>query len=494
MAERDIQPGPQELLRAALEKIVFFEWRVSELAAELTAAQSRCASAEMERARADDEARAAQERAKSARRQLAELEAERARLSALLSQPTRATIDSRALEQERDRAARMQLELDEARRELSLSRAERERWLQQMTDQARNGEEEPAALAQFISELRGEIIALRARQQQCDELLVKAGVALPPLENVPPLPPPAPRREPEPVQEEPNLAGRRAEVQKPAPLREEPDFTGRRAEGRRPAALEDARLMYAEGRLAAPALTTHFALPPDPKMGVAARALAEQCLRNLSSGDSSRREQAARHLAAVPLASAAPALASALGTERDAKARAQLAKALAACGGEGAADLIVQLQDAGEPPLVRLAALEALAAIPARSRAALDVAARDLVPAVRRRAAALAAAEAMDDLLARFAADADPSVRAAVEAARREAPAPVEVPPPPAPDPVRDVLQAVQAALFGLTDSELAEHLGVPQPQAAALAQELIASGRLGRRGKRLVLAAGGAR
>src|SRR5260370_1694066 len=292
MAERDTQLGSHELLRAALEKIVFFEWRVSELAAELTAAQSRCASAELERARADDEARAAQDRAKVARRQLAELEAERSRLSALLSQPARARTDLRALELERDRAARMQLELEEARRELSRSRAERERWLQQMTDQARNGEEEPAALAQFISELRGEIIALRARQEQCDELLAKAGVAPPPPENAPPSPP-APRREPEPVQEEPG-------------------FAGRRAEGRRPAALDDARLMYADGRLATPALTTHFALPLDPKMGVAARPLAEQWLRTLPSNDSSRREQAARHLAAVPLAPAAPALAAAL--------------------------------------------------------------------------------------------------------------------------------------------------------------------------------------
>jgi hypothetical protein len=455
MAERDTQPGSHELLRAALEKIVFFEWRVSELAAELTAAQSRCASAELERARADDEARAAQDRAKVARRQLAELEAERSRLSALLSQPARATTDLRALELERARAARMQLELDEARRELSRSRAERERWLQQLTDQARNGEEEPAALAQFISELRGEIIALRARQEQCDELLAKAGVAPPPLENAPPSPP-APRREPEPV--------------------------------------EDARLMYAEGRLATPALTAHFALPLDAKMGVAARALAEQCLRNLVSNDSSRREQAARHLAAVPLASAAPALAATLGTEREAKARAQLAKALAACGGEGAADLIAQLQNAAEPSLVRLAALEALAAIPARARAALDVAAQDPAPAVRRRAAALAAAEAMDDLLARFSSDPDPSVRAAVEAARHEAPAPVEPTPPSVPDPARDVLQAVQAAIFGLTESELAEHIGVPEPEAAALVQELVASGRLGRRGKRLVVTAGGAR
>jgi hypothetical protein len=56
-------PSPADLLRAALEKIVFFEWRLSELAAELSAAQSRCASAELERGRAEEEARAADQRA-----------------------------------------------------------------------------------------------------------------------------------------------------------------------------------------------------------------------------------------------------------------------------------------------------------------------------------------------------------------------------------------------------------------------------------------------
>jgi hypothetical protein len=46
----------------------------------------------------------------------------------------------------------------------------------------------------------------------------------------------------------------------------------------------------------------------------------------------------------------------------------------------------------------------------------------------------------------------------------------------------------VQAALFGLTEAELSERIGVPEPEAAALAQRLVAQGRLGRRGKRFVL------
>jgi len=47
--QRTGAPGAAEFLRAALEKIVFFEWRLAELTAELAAAQSRCAAAEAER-------------------------------------------------------------------------------------------------------------------------------------------------------------------------------------------------------------------------------------------------------------------------------------------------------------------------------------------------------------------------------------------------------------------------------------------------------------
>ena len=445
----DVQPGPNDLLRAALEKIVFFEWRVSELAAELSAAQSRCATALLERQRAEDEARAADGRARSARMQLAEVETEQARLSSLMTQPGRA--DASALRDERERGQRLQAQLEDARRELARSRQERERWLTEMTEQARGGDEAPAALAQFISELRGEVIALRARQSKCDELLAKAGIALPePTAHS--VPPPAP--------------------QKPSPV-------------------DEARVMQSEGRLATPALTTHFALPPDPGLSVAARALAEQCLRNLASADSSRREQAARHLAAMPLPSTAPALAAALGSEREPKARAELAKALGACGGEGAAEIVAQLQNPEEEaPLVRLAALEALAAMPSRAHAAIEKAAADPAPAVRRRAAALADPEAVEPAPAPAPAPAgeqrSPAPSEQVNSVHRAA--------PPAEGPAAQALQAVQAALFGLTESELAAHIGVPEPEAAALAQKLVAAGQLGRRGKRLVVgAAGGA-
>lgn len=471
-------PSPAELMRAALEKIIFFEWRLSELAAELSGAQSRCASAELERGRAEEDTRAAEQRARSARLQVAELEAERSRLASLLAQPSRGLVDGQALEAERSHSAQLQADLTEARQQLAAGRAERERWLSEMIAQARSGDEAPAALAQFISELRGEIIALRDRQKQSDALLAQAGIAPPAREPSQP-PPSLPRRDPEPV--------------------------------------EQARQLWVEGRIggtrdaelaqrAAPVHTSHFAAPlpraanvssegpAQAHGGVAARALADQCLRNLTAAEPSRREQAARHLAAVPLGAAAPVLASALGVERDSKARAQMARALAACGGEGAADVVAQLQATHEPPLVRLAAAEALCTLPSRARAALVCAAQDPAAAVRRRAAALAAAEGFEDLLAQLSSDPEASVRAACAAARREAPAPVEPEAPPARDPAAEVLQAVQAALFGLTEQEIAEHVGVPEDEARLLAGTLLAAGRLGRRGKRLVLAEGGGR
>jgi len=380
-------PEPAELLRAALEKVVFFEWRVSELSAELAAAQTRCGNLEKARAEAEDDARTASAQAKAARMQCAEMETERARLAALLAHPAHAQPagEPPALQAERRRSAALEADLKAVRAELERSRAERERWLSEMMAQARTGDEAPAALAQFISELRGEVISLRDHQKKCEAVLAQAGIAPPAFESVH-RPQQAPRL-PQPVQ--------------------------------------DAQRMWEEGRLSpVAAITTHFAFPPEPRAGAAARALADQCLRSLASSDPARREQAARHLAAAPLASAAPAIAAALSDEKDAKARAQLARALAACGGDGAAEIVAQLQAETEPPLVRMAALEALCESAGRRRPALEVAARDPAAAVRRRAAALAVCEGLDDLVSQLAADSDESVRAALEAARTEAPAP----------------------------------------------------------------------
>ena len=543
--ERAGAPGASELLRAALEKIVFFEWRLGELSAELAGAQTRAAAAEADRERAHGEARQAALEAQEARRRTIELETERARMASLLARPAREpAIDQAALEAERDRAAQLAGELSEARRELARQKDERARWLQEMIEQARQGDEAPAALAQFISELRSDVIALRDRQRRCDALLAQAG-----LEPPPPAQPAPAAALPEP---ENDAVSRARKLW---------------AEGRLgPQTLGGAPRAAHEGVASAPAEEPHSheprAIPAGPSItdllpGLAAlqrapaiatpaaavrtipaaqRALVEQCLRGLTASDAARRAQAARHLAALPLPAAAPGLAAALGRESDPRARAAIARALAACGGDGAAALIAQLQGALEPSLVRLAALDALVGMGAQqARTALEAAALDSTPAIRRRAAGLALASGENgDLLARLSIDPDASVRAAAgaEGAVPEAPlaeeellrepAPHSLPtaPPttpmtaapaapaaaatmrpaapsaalrahaPAPGLAQEALFAVRTAMLGLTESDLANALGVELAQAESLAQSLVAQGILARRGRRLIAGA----
>jgi hypothetical protein len=476
-------PAAPELLRAALEKVVFFEWRLGEMAAELAAAQSRAASADLERARVAQQRAEAEREAEQAREHARALEAERERLASLLARPTQAAADRAAAQAERAHAAQLGAELAQARAEIERQRAERDRWLDERLAQALGAADAEGSLASFISELRGEVIALRERQKQCDELLRRAGIAPPALET--PAPPvPAPRQE----------------------------------------AVDMARELWAQGRLSADvglasAARTVSAAPRDrgvpgagaaparPAVGAAATALAEQCLRGLSARDPARREQAARHLAAMPVPAAAPALASALGTEPEPRVRAQIALALVACGGGGAADLVVRLQSAPEP-LVRLSALDALCSLSDRAAAALETAARDESPAVRRRAAAIAATLGLEDIRARLTVDAEATVRAATTLPEPPAPpaapaaaVPAEkaratalravAPVPAARDVDREAVLAVQTAIFGLTESELSAALSLSEAETSALVAALVGTGRLARRGKRLVAAAG---
>ena len=482
LPQRSASPSPAELLRAALEKIVFFEWRLGEIAAELAAAQTRAAHAETERLRAEEQGRNAQVQAQAARLSLAEIEADRARLAALLARPAHAAqadAAGPALEAERARAAQLQAELDDAREQISRQRSERERWLSEMIEQARSGGEAPAALAEFISELRGEVLALREREKLTDALMSERGFTLPPP----------------------------ARTLAPAPQPHRDDN-----------AVEEARALWAQGRLggtagardraraatalgvAAPERPLEPARPapplplqpPSSREGAAARALAEQCLRGLQSPDAARRAQAAGHLAAVPSKAAAPLVAHALGLETDSKARASLVRALVACGGEGAAELASGMLAGTEAPIVRLAAVEALASLGGeRGRAALEAGARDPAAAVRRRTATLLLSlREGHDLLALLAADGDPTVRAASAPPVIDEVAPVASAPAPKPvvrDLAAEALQACRASIFGLSEPELADALRIDAGPAAELASRLIDLGRLSRRGKRLV-------
>jgi HEAT repeat protein len=130
---------PEGLLRSALEKIVFFECRVSQLESELASAQTA-----VERARAD---------ASASRRREVELE--------------QALAGEKGQRGDGDRRA------DEAEERVRLLEAERERLLAGLVDRARIAgapdgsessvdEEGQADLAGFIAELRAEIETLRA--------------------------------------------------------------------------------------------------------------------------------------------------------------------------------------------------------------------------------------------------------------------------------------------------------------------------------------------
>ncbi|MFL5391350.1 MAG: HEAT repeat domain-containing protein [Myxococcales bacterium] len=444
-----------DLLRAALEKVVFFEWRVAELAAQLVQAQERTTAATRAAERAAQERSVAEQRARMAESRTASAEAERARMSGLLA----ASREEPA--KDRERIAELEAQLLEARAEIVRQREERDRWLSDMVAQARAGGDGPSALAEFIAELRGEVISLReqVREEEASPDEPTAAIETP--------------REPAAAQ--------------PSPVRNPPA-----ASILAPGAVAPASA-YAPIQ-AAPAGGISSALTSG---GSAARALSEQSLRQLGSSDPNRRAQAARNLASVPAPAAAPELAAALSRETDARVRGALALALVACGGEAAADLVVQLQGPPEPALVRLAALDALCgAGPERARLALEVAARDESPAVRRRAAMLAmTAEGAGDVGAALLRDADFSVRAAARPRAPQAtPAPLATEPPAPAQPVDDgtrlaseAVAAVRAAIFGLSEEELARHLEMPPPDAAELAARLVGEGLVARRGRRLV-------
>jgi HEAT repeat protein len=132
-------------------------------------------------------------------------------------------------------------------------------------------------------------------------------------------------------------------------------------------------------------------------------------LRELTSGDAGARCRAAARLRTLEARAAVPALATALGAERDASVKAAILESLAAAGDATVIPLISPHLKAKEID-VRLAALEAASKL--GDGPAIDRSLSDISPAVRRRAAVLAAArpEAME-LLARAAADEDASVR-----------------------------------------------------------------------------------
>jgi len=357
---RDRSIDPAELLRGALEKIVFFECRLGQMEAELRAAR--------------DLAAREKEGSGAARARAVELE------TALLQ----ARSDLSA-------ASARNAELDERVR---LLESERERFLSGLIDHARivnaprggaagapragaggvpggepDGDEADGPdLAGFIAELRGEIERLRPWKAAAE----KAGIR---------------------IDDEPRPTVRQL------------------GEGAHAAVGAVAARFEAAGRLGvAPDEAARSAARMPSR---AERSLYETSMDDLSSSDPGTRKRAAACLAALGSKAATPLVAAALGRERDAEAKSALLSALAALGEPASADLVVR-ELADPRPAVRAAALDAIAAL-ARDAAEphLARALADGSPLVRRRAVLLlgfAKGERAEDALASALADRDASV------------------------------------------------------------------------------------
>ncbi|WP_242346336.1 HEAT repeat domain-containing protein [Anaeromyxobacter terrae] len=358
---------PEEFLRSALEKIVFFECRVSQLESELAAARTTA-----ERARGD---------AAQARRREVDLE--------------------QALAAERGQRGDAAARVDELEERVRLLQEERERLLGGLVERARlsgatgadgapGPEEGGADLAGFIAELRAEIEVLRAWKAAAEA----AG-----------------------------LGGPASVFGGPAHAAAHPERTAAQRHGHDGRPGPESVSMVADrfasdGRVG---LTARDSDQMKALLGTRAdRALYERSLDDLSASDAGRRLRAVRALEALGSKAAAPLLAAALGREPEAEVKAALLAALARFKEPFAADLAARALEDGRPA-VRVAALEALAAVAADgAQERLSASLRDPSPIVRRRAALLlgfAPGAGAEEALATALADPDRGVARAAAAA-----------------------------------------------------------------------------
>ena len=233
-------------------------------------------------------------------------------------------------------------------------RAERTGWMDKLLDSARiqatGVDTDGLDLASFIATLRAEVIEGRR--------------------PAPPLPPPpvplyiSQRDLPQPA------------VAPGAPAEAPPDRLQVEAER-----------YFRQGRLAA---SEEQVLALAQPRGATERTLFGFSVRELSNPDAGSRIRAAERLKALGDRAAAPALATALHSEQDAKVLVALVHAFASLATQEGAELVAPLLT-GSDPEVRIAALKALLALdPERAAPHLSAASRDPDPWVRRRASLLA--------------------------------------------------------------------------------------------------------
>jgi len=353
---------PESLLKSALEKIVYFEARSTQL------------SNDLDRARADGE------RMKSELAQAAQREIELRRVIAELEV----------------RATRAHAEREEAARLTDALRRERADLIGKMLDASRiHGSDQVQGLddfdlAQFIAQLRSEVLLTR------DGPVVAGPSAPVPAPVTPAAVPPDARPAdaaapvadaPEAVQDEPALA----------------------------AVTRAANELSAQGRLAVTSKDLEALSGAQAFPGRSEETLFGFSVRELSAPDSAARARAAERLKALAHPAAAPALAAALHAETEAPVQVALLNAFAALAkAEGVA--VVQPLLASRAPDVRIAALKALLTLDAgQAGPHLAAAMSDPDRAVRRRASLLALGLEGDEALAlgtRAIRDADADVRA----------------------------------------------------------------------------------
>ena len=411
--------SPEELLRSALEKVIFFECRVASLEHELEAARATAA-------RARDEAGAA-------RRRESELEAQLAQLKG--AQAVGAAQSSELAERVR------------------LLEAERERFLSGMVESARvagapagDGDEagDASELAGFIAELRAEIEVLRAWKREAEAAgygptatanansmataianttaspSVNATASLSANANASP----SVRPERSVASGDAKSKGEVFTVREAGVVHPPPAAAGG-GPGRGVVAISAMATAFEQsGRIT----VSHAEARALPRFSTRSeRALYESCLDDLGARDPSVRRRAADGLRALGSRGAAPLVAAALGREADADVKAALLGALGALAEANACDLAIRELADPRPP-VRAAALDAASALAGPAAIpALAGALADASPLVRRRAVVLlgfARGEAADDALAGALADRDAGVARAAAAALAGRPSP----------------------------------------------------------------------
>lgn len=324
---------PETLLKSALEKVVFFECRIDQLSSDLERAEQ-----EIERLKID--LGEAAQREVGFKREIAATES---------------------------RAAQATRERDETLRHIEASHAERERFLGRLvqSEQVRQAGEDGDGvdLAEFIAELRAEVLSLRAA--------VATGAGLPP--------------------------------RAPAPAGSTPRTS---AFG---SAEEAAECFASEGRLG-------IGEPEREALRVSARfgtrseeTLFTLSLRELSSPETAARVRAAGRLRTLGARAALPAVAAALNAETSPEARCALLEVVAAAADRSVLPL-VRPHLCSDSIEVRLAALEA--AFHLDDPGCLERALDDASALVRRRAVVLASGNPRGQpVLERAARDPDPAVR-----------------------------------------------------------------------------------